>query len=101
MILQDVLAAAGATLPDGGRVIIRSKPATLSPRQETYVDKEELGMCQVLLLTSLGPERRPIPPGMGGPITLGYYGPCRDRFNDSRWLVFVEELTVVGPDAPR
>ncbi len=93
--VRDVLAAAGVTLPENGMVIVRGKaPVSRNALNPIRLAANEVRDCDILFATHWGNEREPIPAKMGGPVTLAFPSNCQARYENQRWLTFVEQLEV-------
>ena len=99
--LRDAMAAAGASVPDGSTVVIRSKtPALPEDAHEMRLDAADLRTCEIILALTWGKDRAAIPADMGGPVALGLGPTCRakyDKAGKNPWPVYVEEIEVVSP----
>ncbi len=93
--MQDVLAAAGLTLPQGSAIILRGKsPIYQNPAKPILLEASDIQRCNILLATHWGNDRQPIPAKMGGPVTLALSSACKTQSDAWRWMTFVEELEV-------
>lgn len=98
--LTEALRAAGATVPPGGRVIVKGLAATQrDPKAPIAISAEDVARCGLVLATAWGPDLAPITARRGGPLTLAVPAACRDEVGERAWATFVEELVVEGPTA--
>jgi len=96
--LVDALAAAGATLPPGGRLRITGKsPRHHDPAQPIEFLVTDLARCKPILAWQVGLDEKPIPARLGGPIVLAHT-PCGDGYGVPHWVTFVETVDVVSPE---
>ncbi|WP_228060345.1 molybdopterin-dependent oxidoreductase, partial [Coleofasciculus sp. LEGE 07092] len=97
VLMQDVLAAAGVTVPSNGAVIVRGKPPIYrDPTNPIRLKGSDIENCNILLATHWGDDRKPIPANMGGPVTLALSDTCETHLDDRRWMTFVEELEIAN-----
>jgi hypothetical protein len=93
--VADVLAAAGVTLPTGGRILVRGKaPLHRDPEKPITIAIADLERCHPLLAMKWGADEAPITARLGGPITLAI-PPCGEAYGERTWVTFVEELEVL------
>ncbi|HUQ00962.1 MAG TPA: molybdopterin-dependent oxidoreductase [Kofleriaceae bacterium] len=93
--LTDALAAAGVTVPPGGKVIVRGKASIhRDPKDPVVVPVADLERCGFVLATHWGDDDAPITAKLGGPVGLAVPQPCAADYGDSFWITFVEELVV-------
>lgn len=93
--LTDALAAAGVTVPAGGKVIVRGKASIhRDPGDPIELAAADVERCGFLLATHWGDDDAPIPAKLGGPVALAVPPACAATHGDSFWITFVEELVV-------
>jgi len=96
VMLRDVLASASATVPEGGAIIVRSKPAALTEdARERRIDAVDVASCGLILAMSFGDDDRRIAANMGGPVVLAFGDSCRAKYSNEPWPVYVEEIEIV------
>jgi hypothetical protein len=93
--LGDALAAAGLTLAQDGAVIVQGKsPIYRNSANPVLLRASDVNQCDILLATHWDNDRKPIPAGMGGPVTLALSSNCQKQSDERRWVTFVEKLEV-------
>jgi hypothetical protein len=96
--LADVLRRAGASVPAGGRLVVRGKaPLHRDPAAPMAIAGEDLERCPFLLVTRWGSEEEKVPARLGGPLALAVPPTCASRYGERFWIPFVEELVVEAP----
>jgi len=99
--LAALLEAAGLALDEHSRVRVMTIAAiTRGDERPTYVSAEEVRSGGVLLGRAYGPEARPIPARLGGPLVLAFSGEAARAHAEHDWLTFVTDLQVEAPEPP-
>lgn len=99
--LTELLRAAGATIPEGGRLIVRGMAASQrNPVDPIALSAADVATCGVLLATAWGADEAPITARRGGPLAIAIPPACADRLGPRAWMTFVEELVVDAGAAP-
>lgn len=95
--LTDVLAAAKVALPPHGHVVVKGRaPLHRDPAHPSGVDVDDVDSCRPVLVYAYGPEHKPIPARLGGPLALAML-PCGDRYDkdpDHHWVTMVDSIEV-------
>lgn len=98
--LTEVLRAAGAVVPAGGRLVIRGLAASQrDPGHPITLTADDVAGCGLVLATAWGADEAPIPARLGGPLALAVPPTCAERLGDRSWVTFVDELVVEGATA--
>jgi hypothetical protein len=93
--LAALLDAAGASLPEGGRVRVRTlAQITQGDDRPTFVSASEVQSGRVIVARAYGPDARPIPARLGGPLVLAFADELASEHPEHDWLTFVTELAV-------
>ncbi len=93
--LTEVLRAAGATIPPGGRLIVRGLAASQrDPADPIVLTADDVATCGLVLATSWGSDEAPITARRGGPLALAVPPACVGRLGERAWVTFVEALVI-------
>jgi hypothetical protein len=96
--LTEVLRAAGATVPPGGRVIVRGLAAgQRDPAHPIAIAADDVATCGLMLASRWGVDEAPITARRGGPLALAVPPACAERLGEKAWVTFVEELVIEPP----
>lgn len=99
--LAALFEAAGLGLDEGSRVRVMTIAAiTRGDERPTYVSADEVRSGGVLLGRAYGPDGRPIPARLGGPLVLAFSAEVARAHAEHDWLTFVTELRVEAPEPP-
>jgi hypothetical protein len=100
--LAALLEAAGVALPEGGRVRVTTLASiTRGSDRPTYVSASEVQSGQVIVARAYGPEDRPIPARLGGPLVLAFSDELASSHPEHDWLTFVTDLAIEPSEARR
>jgi len=95
LALTDVLRAAGATIPPGGRLIVRGLAASQrDPLDPIALSADDVAGCGLMLATAWGADEAPITARRGGPLALAVPPACAERLGERTWMTFVQELVI-------